>query len=70
LKCRAHPDLPALLADRDVDLVVIATPSHVHADQTIAALDHGKHVVCEKPMALSVADADRMIDPSRRRGRC
>jgi predicted dehydrogenase len=61
LKCKAYPELASLLADRDVELVVIATPSHVHAAQAIEALDAGKHVVVEKPMALSAADADRMI---------
>src|SRR5215218_7474673 len=66
---RAYPDLPALLDDPDVELAVIATPSHVHADQAIAALERGKHVVCEKPMALSVADADRMIAASQRAGK-
>jgi predicted dehydrogenase len=45
-----------------VDLVVVATPSHVHATQVLEALARGKHVVCEKPMALSAGDADRMID--------
>jgi predicted dehydrogenase len=69
LCCRAHPDLPSLLADRDVELVVIASPSHVHAAQTIAALQAGKHIVCEKPMALSTADADRMIDAAVRADR-
>jgi len=65
LGCRAHPDPAALFADADVDLVVIATPSHVHATQVLEALRRGKHVVCEKPLALSVADADRMIDAAR-----
>ena len=67
--CRAYPDLGGLLADTDVELAVIATPSHVHAAQTIEALNHGKHVVCEKPMALSVGDADRMIEAAERGGR-
>ena len=66
LGCRAHPDLDSLLDDRELDLVVIATPSHLHAGQTIAALECGRHVVCEKPMALSAGDADRMIDAAAR----
>ena len=41
-------------------MVVVAVPSHLHADYSIAALRAGKHVVCEKPMATSVADAERM----------
>jgi predicted dehydrogenase len=66
LGCRAHPDPSALFADPDVELIVVATPSHVHATQVLEALGQGKHVVCEKPMALSSADADRMIDAAQR----
>jgi predicted dehydrogenase len=65
-ECRAHDDVGGLLADRAVDLVVIATPSSMHAAQTIEALQSGKHVVCEKPMALSSADADAMIAAAQR----
>ncbi len=60
--CHAHAELPELLNDSSVELVIIATPSYLHADHAIQALGHGKHVICEKPMALSVADADRMIE--------
>jgi scyllo-inositol 2-dehydrogenase (NADP+) len=67
--CPAYPDFRQLIADGDVELVVIATPSHVHAAQTIEALQAGKHVVCEKPMALTAADADRMIEQADRAGR-
>ncbi len=69
MKCRAHPDPTSLLNDDDVELVVIATPSHVHATQALEALGRGKQVVCEKPMALSVADADAMIDAAERADR-
>lgn len=54
-----------LLADDEVDAVYIATPVHLHAEQTIAAAAAGKHVLCEKPMARSVAECDRMIDAYR-----
>ena len=50
-----------LLARSDIDAVVIATPSYLHKQMTIAAADCGKHVFCEKPMALNVADCDAMI---------
>jgi predicted dehydrogenase len=69
LGCRAHDDVAGVLADPAVELVVIASPSHVHAEQSIEALRRGKHVVCEKPMALGAADADRMIDAAERAGR-
>ena len=50
-----------LVADPDVDCVYVATPVDVHAAQTIAAAEAGKHVLCEKPMAMSMAECDRMI---------
>src|SRR6188472_1241475 len=54
------PDLvevDALLADPAVDLVYIATPPHMHYQQARAALLAGKHVICEKPLSLAVAEA-------------
>jgi predicted dehydrogenase len=63
-----HADWCALLADPDVDAVYIATPVHLHAPQTIAAAEAGKHVLCEKPMALDVAECDAMIAACRAAG--
>jgi scyllo-inositol 2-dehydrogenase (NADP+) len=57
-----------LLDDQDVGLVVVGTPPSVHADAVLAALEAGKHVVCEKPFTLRSEDADRMIDAAARRG--
>ncbi|HEY3922954.1 MAG TPA: Gfo/Idh/MocA family oxidoreductase [Acidothermaceae bacterium] len=54
-------DFDALLSDPGIDAVLIATPNDLHADQTIAALRAGKHVFCQKPIALSLADADRVV---------
>ncbi len=51
--------------DYEIDAIYIATPVHLHAEQTIAAAERGKHVLCEKPMALNVAECERMIEACR-----
>lgn len=56
-----YADWRELLADPEIEAVYIATPVHWHAEQTIAAAEAGKHVLCEKPMALNVEECDRMI---------
>lgn len=57
--CQSYADV---LRRPDVDVVSICTPSGQHAEQAIAAANAGKHILVEKPMALSLADADAMID--------
>jgi predicted dehydrogenase len=59
---RWHARWEDLVADPIIDAVYLATPVYLHAAQAIAAAEAGKHVLCEKPMALDVADCDRMID--------
>jgi predicted dehydrogenase len=51
----------ALLADREIDAVVLATPHSMHADQVVAAARAGKHVFCEKPFTLTKSDAERAV---------
>jgi 1,5-anhydro-D-fructose reductase (1,5-anhydro-D-mannitol-forming) len=57
----AYDDYQALLEDPAVDAVYIATPNAMHADQVVAAARAGKHVLCDKPLATSVADAERAV---------
>jgi predicted dehydrogenase len=58
-------DWRALIARDDVDLVSIVTPVVTHCEITLAALEHGKHVLCEKPMAMNADEARRMTEAAR-----
>jgi predicted dehydrogenase len=55
-----HPNHEALAADPTLDAVVVAAPNHLHREIALAALAHGKHVLCEKPLALNLAEAMEM----------
>ena len=61
LGCDHCPDTAALLARDDVDAVIIAAPNHLHKSLALDAAAAGKHILCEKPMALNAADAQAMI---------
>ncbi|MEM7228288.1 MAG: Gfo/Idh/MocA family oxidoreductase [Planctomycetota bacterium] len=62
----ATTDFQRVLDDDAVDLVDICTPNHLHAEQSIAALEAGKHVACEKPLAGTLDDAREMRDAARK----
>ena len=65
---RAHGSYEALAGDPDVDIVYVASPHARHHDDAILFLDAGKHVLCEKPMALSAAQVRAMADAAQRNG--
>lgn len=65
----AYADWRHLIARDDLDIVDIATPNALHAPMAIAALEAGKHVLCEKPMATAAADAERMLSASEKAGK-
>ncbi|ODT74822.1 MAG: myo-inositol 2-dehydrogenase [Pelagibacterium sp. SCN 64-44] len=66
---RATGDWREVIADPAVDVVSITTPNAFHAEMAIAALEAGKHVWCEKPMAVALADAERMAGAAKASGR-
>jgi len=67
--CDGYGDFRELLARRDIDAVVIATPDHWHALISIAAADAGKDIYCEKPLCQSIHEARAMVDAVRRNQR-
>jgi predicted dehydrogenase len=66
---RSHDDYKPLCEDDALDMVVIATPTDLHASAAILAMDNGKHVFTEKPMALNDQDCRRMIDAAKANSR-
>ena len=50
----------------EIEIISVCTPNYLHASHSILALNHGKHVLCEKPLAIQVADAQKMIDAAER----
>lgn len=66
---RAFDDLDRMLAVPEIELVIVASPPHMHLVHTLAALRAGKHVLCEKPTALHAGEAEEMLQAARVSGR-
>jgi len=66
--CRAYNDTAEMMADDSIDLVTIATPSGVHMEPAVAAAQAGKHVICEKPLDISLERIDAMIEAHNKAG--
>jgi predicted dehydrogenase len=66
--CRAAPDFNALIVQPELDAIVLATPAAVHAEQARAALEAGKHVLVEKPLALSRLECEELTEHAAARG--
>jgi predicted dehydrogenase len=68
LKCRAFGSLAEMLGSADIDMVDICTSTYLHEEMAIAAAKAGKHILCEKPMSLTVESCDRMIKAVKKAG--
>ena len=66
---KTYTDYRELLKDKEIDMVCVCTPNISHSEITVAALDAGKHVMCEKPMAINYEEAKKMIDAKNRSGK-
>ena len=66
---QAYDSLDALLADPSVDVVHVTSPNHLHVPQASAVLAAGRHVVCEKPLAMSAAESAELVARPRRAAR-
>jgi len=65
---RVFTDHKKMLAEKDIELVTIAAPNYLHARMTIDIANAGKHVVCEKPLCMTLEEADIMLDTCRKKG--
>ncbi|MGF7398875.1 Gfo/Idh/MocA family oxidoreductase [Thermoanaerobacterium thermosaccharolyticum] len=66
---KTYNDYRKLLEDKSIDVVHVCTPNKSHADITVDALEAGKHVMCEKPMAKTASNAKRMLDAAKKTGK-
>ena len=68
-RCAAYETCEDLLGNPEIDAVSVCAANHAHAELTVAALRAGKHVLCEKPMAMTYADCERMVLAARENGK-
>ncbi len=66
---KAYETLEAILSDKEIDIITVATPNNFHKNLTIAALRAGKHVVCEKPVTMDAAELEEIIAVSKETGK-
>ncbi len=67
---RSHGSYEALLADPEIEAIYNPLPNHLHVEWTVRALEAGKHVLCEKPIALNAGEAEALVRARDRSGRC
>src|SRR5262244_2912918 len=65
---KAYGDYRALLDDHEIEVIHNCTPNDLHHPVTMAAIERGKHVIADKPLALNSADAKKMLEAARKRG--
>jgi myo-inositol 2-dehydrogenase/D-chiro-inositol 1-dehydrogenase len=65
---RVFTDYRKMLAEKDIEMITITAPNYLHAQMTIDAANVGKHVVCEKPLCMTLEEADEMIDTCKKKG--
>ena len=68
LSVPAYDDYKKMLAEEEIDAVIVAVPNYLHAPVSIDVAESGRHVFCEKPMAITVSDCDRVIQTARANG--
>ena len=65
---RVFTDYREMLKEPDIEMITIATPNHLHAEMTIECARAGKHIVCEKPLAMTIEQGEQMVHEAREHG--